>query len=48
VGRITISIRIVLCVLCLPLFVAPALAQGAGPYEIGWYTIDGGIIGEDH
>ena len=22
----------------------PALAQGAGPYEISWYTIDGGGV----
>ena len=41
-GRIMISIRIKLWALCLLMFVAPAVAQGAGPYEISWYTIDGG------
>jgi len=41
---ITISIRMMPCVLCLLTFAAPALGQGAGPYEISWYTIDGGVI----
>ena len=27
---------------CLLLFVVPVLAQGDGPYEISWYTIDSG------
>jgi len=27
---------------CLLIFTIPVLTQGAGPYEITWYTIDGG------
>lgn len=38
----TKSRGITLWLSCLLVFMVPALTQGAGPYEISWYTIDGG------
>jgi len=46
--KITISLvgrkrrDITLWLSCLLILTIPALTQGAGPYEITWYTIDGG------
>ena len=40
--RITICTRIAAWALCLVMFGTAGPAQGAGPYEIPWYTIDGG------
>jgi len=38
----SISIRIMVWMSCLLMFVMPVPAKGAGPYEISWYTIDSG------
>ena len=35
-------VRRVLTAACLPVLVIATMAQAAGPYQIDWYTIDGG------
>jgi len=34
--------RLIILATCLLMFMLPSLSQGEGPYEISWYTIDGG------